>query len=323
MTVMLFFTACGSAKRVVVKQQALPAWYTQPPRSNAKELYAVGDGKDKEEAISNALTLILSTLNVSISSKQSAKTVIKEGTHKYSSDATYVNETHSEVQKISVTNYELLQAVKLGFKRYAVLVKVDKEKFFNGLQRELQQKFQLIESQEKNLRDTNALEQLAFYKKSLDSLSDLQNNLAVMSVLRPTFKSTLFVDKYETLQKKYETLLHSISFWVDANYKALASPVAKGISAKKLTIKQVKSQKHFNVYLHADIQRATAYGFTLARANITIKTKDAHANVIAANSINLVGQSSQGFRIAKQDLVKKLNRLIQKEGIAKVLNLDI
>lgn len=323
MAAVLLLSACGSSKRVVVKQKELPSWYTNPPLSNEQSLYAIGEGKEKQEAISNALSLLLSTLNVSISSKYSAKTIVKEGTYKSSSDATYINETESEVQKISITNYELLKAEKLGFKRFAVLVKVDKAKLFNGLKRELEQKFQLIASEEKNLQRKNALEQLQFYKKSLDSLQTLPNTLAVMSTLRPSFNTAPFLNKYEKLQRKHDKLLQDISFWVESNFKALASPIAKGISAKKLMIKKRNDSKHFRVYLHADIKRATAYGFTLARANISIKTKDAKGNIIAENSLNLVGQSSQGYSIAKQDLVKKLNKLIKKEGIEKVLNLDI
>ena len=323
MAAVLLLSACGSSKRVVVKQKELPNWYTNPPLSNEQALYAIGEGKEKQEAITNALSLLLSTLNVSISSKYSAKTVVKEGTHKNSSDATYINETESEVQKISITNYELLKAEKLGFKHFAVLVKVDKAKLFNGLKRELEQKFQLIASEEKNIQRKNALEQLQFYKKSLASLQTLPNTLAVMSTLRPSFNTASFLNKYEKLQRKHDKLLQGISFWVESNFKALASPIAKGISAKKLMIKQRNDSKHFRVYLHADIKRAAAYGFTLARANISIKTKDAKGNIIAENSLNLVGQSSQGYSIAKQDLVKKLNKLIKKEGIEKVLNLDI
>ena len=323
MAAVLLLSACGSSKRVVVKQKELPNWYTNPPLSNEQALYAIGEGKEKQEAITNALSLLLSTLNVSISSKYSAKTVVKEGTHKNSSDATYINETESEVQKISITNYELLKAEKLGFKHFAVLVKVDKAKLFNGLKRELEQKFQLIASEEKNFQRKNALEQLQFYKKSLASLQTLPNTLAVMSTLRPSFNTASFLNKYEKLQRKHDKLLQGISFWVESNFKSLVSPIAKGISAKKLMIKKRNDSKHFRVYLHADIKRATAYGFTLARANISIKTKDAKGNIIAENSLNLVGQSSQGYSIAKQDLVKKLNKLIKKEGIEKVLNLDI
>ncbi len=323
MAAVLLMSGCGSSKRVVVKPKELPGWYMHPPLSTDTVLYGVGDGKAKQEAISNALTLILSTLNVSISSKYSAKNIVKEGTYHNSSDSTYINETHSEVKKISVSNYEVMQSEQLGWKHYAVLVKVDKAKFFQGLYKELEQKFQLIENQEKNLAMKNALEQLAFYKKSLESFKNLQNILAVMSVLQPSFEAAKFVNRYESLQHKYDKLLHSISFWVQADYKPLASPVAKGLSAKKFRIKQLRNKNHFTVFVHADIKRASAYGFSLARANITIKTKDIHANVIAENSLNLVGQSSQGYSIAKQDLVKKLNKLIEKEGIAKVLNLDI
>ncbi|QOP45252.1 LPP20 family lipoprotein [Sulfurimonas paralvinellae] len=323
MTAMLFLTACGSANRVVVQPKALPSWYTHPPQSNAFELYAIGEGKEKKEAISNALTLLLSTLSVSISSNYSAKTIVKEGTHYNSSDATYVNETHSEVQKIKVTNYELLQSEKLGFKHYAVLIKVDKKQFFNGLKQDIEQQLNIIEMREQNIGSKNAIEQLAFYRQSLDSLKELQNSLAVMKVLEPKFSAESYLQRYERLRKKHDALLQRISFWVKSNYQPLAFPIAKGISAKKLTIKNRKDKFHFNVLIDADIKKASAYGFTLARANITIATQDAHANVIANNSLNLVGQSSQGYSIAKQDLVKKLNRLIEKEGIEKVLNLDI
>ena len=323
MAVVLLMSGCGSSKRVVLKPKELPSWYMHPPLSTDTVLYGVGDGKEKQEAISDALTLILSTLNISISSKYSVKSIVKEGTFQNSSDSTYVNETQSEVRKISVSNYEVIQSEKLGWKHYAVLIKVDKAKFFQGLHKELEQKFQIIETQEKNIVLKNAIEQLAFYKKSLDTLNDLQNRLAVMSTLRSSFDPAIFLNRYEHLQQKYDKLLHSISFWVQADYKPLISPIAKGLSAKKFLIKQRRNNNHFTVFVHADIKRATAYGFTLARANISIKTKDIHANIVGENSFNLVGKSSQGYGIAKQDLVKKLNYLIAKEGIAKVLNLDI
>ncbi|SFV57575.1 hypothetical protein MNB_SM-6-1126 [hydrothermal vent metagenome] len=324
MSVILLLTGCGASKQmVVVAPKATPAWYTNPPLSNERELYAIGDGKEKQEAISNALTQLLSTLSVSISSKYSAKSVVREGTYHSSSDATYINETQSEVKKIRVTNYELLQAKKLGFKHYAVLVKVDKEKFFDSLKKDLTQQFALIAAEEKNIKAKNALQQLSFYKHSLAHLSDMQNRLAVMSVLKPDFDEHPFLKKYEYLKKRYNVLLHSISFWVDAKYKAFIPVIAKGLTQEQFIVAKTRSKNHFSVYIYANIERAEAYGIMLARANITIKTKDAVGNEIATNSINLTGRSSQSYAIAKQDLVKRLNRLVEREGIAKVLNLDI
>ena len=88
-------------------------------------------------------------------------------------------------------------------------------------------------------------------------------------------------------------------------------------------MKNVKSKMHYDIYVNAKIQKANAYGFTLARSEITFITKNYNAKVIASNVLHLTGQSSQGYAIAKQNLVKRLNDLIQKEGISKVLNIGI
>ena len=158
------FVGCGSAKRVVVEEKVLPAWYEHPPRSTSSELYAVGEEKSKREAIDSALALLASTLSVSIASDFSAKTVVKEGRIN-SSDATYVNKTQSEVKKIRITNYQLLNAAQLGYKRVAVLIKVDKKMLFRGLKNELDEQFAVIASRQKNIQKQNALKQLGFYDK--------------------------------------------------------------------------------------------------------------------------------------------------------------
>lgn len=317
------FNGCSSHKqRVVVEKAALPSWYLHPPLSSDRVLYGVGDGKTREAAISNALSMILSTLSVSISSKYSAKSIVREGSIN-SSDATYVNETESEVKKIRISNYEVLQAKSLGFRHYGVLVKVDKYKFFLSLKKEIEQQFAIIYSKEQTLQNKNALRQIAFYKKSLRELDGLPNRLVVMSVLNEKFDSAHYLLEYDTLQQHYLTLLHKITFWVRANYAPLATPIAKGLSLQKFIVKRARGAMHFRVDISANIQRANSYGFYLARAVINITTRDYRGSVIATNAFSVTGQSSQSFGIAKQDIVKKLNALVEKEGIGKVLQLDI
>ncbi|MEN4053967.1 MULTISPECIES: LPP20 family lipoprotein [Sulfurimonas] len=319
----VLLSGCGKLKeRIVVKEKTLPSWYMQPPASNAREIYGVGEGKDKQEALSNALASLLATLSVSISSKYSAKSVVRKGTVNRH-DATYVNETQSEVQKIRISSYEVLQSAKLGFKKYAVLIKVDRMKFFQTLQKEIDQEFALIASWEKNRADKNALEQLSFYKKALQNLSDLQNRLLVMSVLNERFQSQKYLQKYEKLRNKRDKLLQSITFWVVSDYRPLSGPIEKGLSSKKLKIKNLHNAYHFTIYVDSNMQRASSYGFYIARAQINIATKDNSGNILATNSLNITGQSSQSYSIAKQDVAKKLSKQIDKEGIAKILNLDI
>ncbi|WP_457750401.1 LPP20 family lipoprotein [Sulfurimonas sp.] len=313
---------CGSKQQVVVAKKALPSWVIHPPLSNSLELIALGEGENQQDAINNALSLIASTLHVSISSNFSAKTVVKEGSVN-SSEATYINETQSNVAKIQISEYELLHVKRLGFKRYAALVKVNKQKLFQGLKNEIDQKFMIFDNDIKNLQNANALKQLAAYKKMKNSFGYIENALIVMKILKKNFDDTKYLAKLNKINAQYQYLLQHISFWVVSNMKSLDKPVVSALTQQKFIIKNVKSKMHFTIYIHVKIQKANAYGFTLARSEISFITKDYKGEVLASNVVHITGQSSQGYAIAKQNLVKRLNHLIQKEGISKVLNVRL
>jgi hypothetical protein len=287
-------------------------------------LYAVGEGKDKKEAITDALNTLASTLSVSISSNYNAKTVVKEGRIS-SSEGVYVNDVQSNVKQIRISNYELISAESLGFKKYAVLVKSNKQKLFESMLQETKQDFEIILENEKQLEDANGLQRFTFYKEAKSSLVNLPNTLIVMSVLNPSFDGSNFLQSMQEINAKYEKTLASLSFLIqsDDNAQNLKAVIAKGLSAKKLQLKNASGKMHFNVYVKAKIQEANAYGFTLARSEINIVTKDSNGVIVGSNALNLVGQSSQGYNVAKQDLAQKLNALIQKEGIAKIMGLNI
>ena len=321
----LSFTGCGSSnKEIKPVSHKMPSWYTNPPQSNTSELYALGEGKDKKEAIAEALNYMSSTLSVSISSSYNAKTVIKEGRIN-SSDGTYKSDIQSDVKEIRISNYEVINAKSLGFKRYAVVIKSNKRKLFESMDQELKQKFSLIRSEEKSLASSNALKKLSFYRTTKESLKSLPNTLIVMNVLNGSFEGDEYISETQIVSSKYHDIVQNISFWVTSSKNAenLKAPIMKAISAKHLKVKQSKSSMNFIISINAKIEQANSYGFTLARSEINIITKDSRGDVIGSNSLNIVGQSSQGYAIAKQNLSYKLNALIQKDGIAKVLGLDI
>lgn len=318
----LLLSGCASKQRVVAKKKELPSWYVNPPRSNAYELFALGEGQNQQEAINNALSFVISTLSVSISSSFSAKTVVKEGSVN-SSEATYVNDTKSDVKTIRISEYEVLHVKKLGFKRYAAVVKVNKQKLFEGLKNELDQKLEIYKNDSKNIQGLDVLKQLAYYKKMKNSFAYIQNALIIMKVLNKNFDDKKYTAFMNEVAQKHQYLLENISFWVTSNVKSLAKPVVSALTKKKFGIKDAKSSMHYDVYVNAKIRKANAYGFTLARSEITFITKNYKGQVVASNVLHVTGQSSQGYAIAKQNLVKRMNELIKKEGIAKVLNLNI
>lgn len=322
--VLIGLSGCGSEKRVVVKEKSLPNWYTNPPKSTNEDLYALGEGSDKKEAISEALSYMASTLSVSISSKYNAKTTLKEGSIN-SSDAVYKSEIQSDVKEIRISNYEVLESKNLGFKRYAVLVKSNKERLFKSLKQELNQKFDVIESEVKLYSQLDALKQVAYYKKTLKSLDFLDNRLIVMSDLESSFDSKSYLQRREELQRNYMHLVKKISFSIqtDKESRELKGVIAKALSAKHFKINNKQSDLHYRVMIKAKVNPAESYGFILARATITIVTKNSKDVIVGSNTLNIVGQSSQGLRIAKQNIAIKLNRIIKKDGVSKVLALPV
>jgi len=323
--VLLLLSGCGAEKKVVVaKPRMIPAWYSNPPQSNEKELYALGEGKNQKEAIANALSFMASTLSVSISSSFDASTTVREGSIN-SADSVYKSNTTSRVKEIRISSYRVLQSKSLGFKRYAVLVKSNKRELFLSMKKEIEQNFFIIEQAEKKLKNVDAITRLAFYREKKKSLQTLPDTLIVMNVLNPEFYGDDFIRKTQEISSSYQDIIQNISFSISSNGAAsnLKSPLSKGISAKHLKIKKSRGKMHFNIYVSSNIVKANSYGFTLARSEISIVTKDYRGTVVGSNAINLVGQSSQGYEIAKQNISYRLNAKIEEEGIARVLGLDI
>lgn len=324
-TITLLFSACGSTKRVVVvKQKEISSWHINPPVSNEQELYALGEGRSKKAAIANALSQMVSTLGVSVSSNFSSKTIEKTGRIN-TLDSHSVSEVQSSVEMIKISHYDIVQSESLGFKKYSVLVRSDKKKLFLSMKHELDQIFRIIDTKRQVMKHANGLRELALYKKSLEDIQSIPNRLLVMNSLDKSFSGKVYLKKMELIETTYENLLSNISFRINAqkNVRNLIAPILKGLSDEGFGVKNHASKVNFKVSIRATITKAASYGFSIVRAQINLVTKDQNSRSVGSNSIHLIGQSTQSFSVAKQNLTLKLNALIAKEGIAKVLGLDI
>jgi len=315
---------CMSQKRVVVNNKELPIWYENPMKSTNTTLYAVEQGDNKATAVNRALNEILARLSVSISSEFNTKTEVTRGsaeTYNVSSS----NEIKARINEIRISNYEIVNANDFGFERYLVQVKVDKRKLFLSLQNELEQKFTIIENEKIQAQNYNAIKKLNTYTKALESLDYINNTLMVMNSLDSNFDNSLLLKKVVAVQNRYDLLLSKISFSINSNKDAknLKSSISKGLSAKNYKVNNSLGKNHFNIYLSSNTSKAFSYGFNLARSAISITVKDYRGNVVGSNKLNITGQSTQGKKIAKENVAMKLNAILKTNGIAKTIGLDI
>ena len=321
-SVVLFFTlsGCGSSKGVVLTKRELPLWYEKPLSSTQKTLYSIASGKSKEAAVTNALSMMLSTLSVSVSSKYSSKS--EELNNHITTHSTL--DIESEVKKIRIGNYKVINQKRVGFKNYVVQIASDKQELFHSLHQELQQKFTLAHLDSRTLQKLNALEQLQRYEKLDKSLQRLQSTLLVMHSLDATFDGNEFIEMYRKNRKNITKLHSKISFSVVSDNQGLNlhTSIMSAINLKGFKIKDENSRFNFRVKIKTTINRAQSYGFILARAAVIIEVLDSKNSVIGSNKLHIVGQSTQGYKVAQESVSQKLKRVIKKDGIEKVLGLD-
>ncbi|WP_415397972.1 LPP20 family lipoprotein [Sulfurimonas sp. CS5] len=323
--VLLFVSGCSTQKRIVAKKQELPSWFSNPQKSTSTMLYATGEGKNREEAIKDALNMMVSTLGVSIASEFDSKVVENSGDID-AYEQTTSSEIRSSVKKIKVSNYKLLQSKEFSFNRHLVLIESDKKKLFDSLKKELDQKFLIIERGENNLSN-NIIEKFRVCKDAKNLLVDTPNTLIIMNALQNSFDSVDYVEKLQGVNNDYEKILSSISFSIESNKDAkdLEPVISSGLSAKKLQILTQKEElsTHLIIKINSKIKKANAYGFILARAAISIEVKDYKGTIIGSNKLNIDGQSTHGYSDAKENVAMKLHALVEKDGIEKVIGLSL
>ncbi len=320
---LLLLSGCSEKKRVVAAPKTLPQWYANPPASTPQTLYAIGEGSERDEAVAHALSNMASTLSVSVSSQYESVTTERQGTRN-NYDKSVTSAVQSEVAKIRISNYEVLQSEEYGFREFLVLISASRSALFEGIKNDLDQQFAQFKLSEKNLKNANALKRLKFYLHVKEELSHLSDTLNVLKALRQSFDAASYLDEKARLDGARMALHKSVSFEVRAPKEdaGLATSLEAGISKASFQLSRSGGSGHFVVEVSSSAERAEAQGFTLARTAIALQVRDANGVVVGSNKLSLIGQSTQGYAIAKQNVAYKLSVMIEKEGIEKVLGID-
>ena len=323
--ILLFVSGCGSDKKLqVAAPKPLPSWYTNPPISDNQYLYEIAEGVDKKEAIANALDAMAATLSVEIASEYKSQTTIKDGAvSSYQHDVD--NTVQTKVNVIRISNYKVMESKEQGFRRHLVLIQSDKKALFEDLKKELDEKIILLTDLEQQIARANIIEWLHFYREAAESFNTLESTLNVMNVLQRGFDSKPYLKAKGHFTSYYNDALSKVTVSIETNGAAdgLAAPIQAALSNKKIVIQKRHDNYHLTIYIDATINYVHEMGFDLARSAIVFTTKDSSGSTLRSNKVNIIGQSTQGNAIAKENVAIKLKRMIAKEGIEKVLGLEL
>ncbi len=327
LSVLLLFTGCGKKLKpaVVFEPKALPSWVENPPVSNNTTIYAIGEGSSKEDAIANGLNEMLSTLSVSLESDFRAEATSKRvnGFENYYEDINSVVKT--KVKELRISNYKVEGQAKRGFNKYVVLLSSNKQGLFNSLKDEIDKKITLLNSEEKAHKSVNVLKQFSFYKKASEDVDGFLYKSVIMKAIVKSFDDKYIQKSVSHYKNSFSSLRSKISFSVksDSNSKNLVPVIKDTITSNGFKISNSKNRYHMNIYVSSKSIKAESYGFTLARTSIAINLKDYNNQTLSTKKLDLIGQSTQGYRVAREDVAYKLKEIVDEEGIKSIIEIDL
>jgi hypothetical protein len=316
--IFIFFTGCVGDKPITIKQKELPQWFKNPPKSNQTTLYSTGEGENRQEAINDALSLMTSTMSVSISSNFTSHTV----THNDLITQDTISDITSNVKKIRISTYKILKSEEFSYGRYLVLISSDKQELFKSLKDEVEQKLSLID---KKQQYSSIIEKLHNYKNAITALKAIPYTLLVMHELNGNFNQQSYLAKISNIKKRYQKAKSSTIWSIQTNNdaKALRYAIANALTKQQFNITKQPSKAKLKVFVKSKTKKTTAYGFMLANSYIDIVVKDRYGKILGSNTFKLVGHSATNYNLAKHEVVLKLKKKIEQEGIYNILGVSL
>lgn len=310
----------------VHEEKLLPQWYLVPPNSSETYLYGAGEGSTHKKAIRSALENMASKLGISIASHYtstlSSHTVYREYVSK-----SITSNIQSEVAGIRISNYEVIKSVQWRYNRFIVLVRSDRNRFAKSLVSDIDRKMNRIKNKETLVRTGNAITRYRFYAESSETINTMFPTLLVLSTLSDSFDDSPYLIFAEKINHDFQTLKNSITFSLQGDRHASGFIEALRVSLTDQHFKVIRHQasgnNHIIIDLRTAIKNSRAYDIYIAKTILDISVKDNKNTVIGGNRVTINAQALQSKEAALDNAAKKLQAMLKKEGVEKILGIPL
>lgn len=215
-SVVSFFLLIGCAKEQGYKPYKYPSWYYHPPQSEFY-YYAIGEGSSVAEAKSAAMHSVLEQMqsrlddNVSMAIRFVPPRIVEMLEHK---------------------------------KSVVLLLSVDKHAIYEINKKNLDRLFLRIERIDEASGDEFILRYMAL-KRRMDDLKDLEQKIAFLEMLDPTFDGEPYRVKYKKYEQKIALLSEAIRIALRGDFETIAFLDDVKAILKEEHIKVLQSAKRF------------------------------------------------------------------------------
>ncbi|BBP43988.1 LPP20 family lipoprotein [Thiosulfativibrio zosterae] len=287
---------------------AQPSWVLQPPTDTAAALYGVGSGKNRTDAIQNALADLTAKLGVKVNAQFTSQLTVKNrGFEWVKQDAQKTVSTQNET--ITLSQYDVVDTYQPLPTQVTVLVKTDRQRLAQDTQSSLQKAIASAPWQQTNWQTQGVITHYQLAEKTLSALPQYQRELSLLKTLTPQ-QDFNDLDAYPSLvEKTFLAAQAALSFEVVAKDK-ISQPYAERLKQHLASAQLLASPASARLEVSVSQTTDSAYEFKVVRANLQLNAYE-KSGLQAGRQFQIKGQGLQESQAQNQALLRFEQQLQQ------------
>lgn len=318
-------TACQSVDSQLVRQQEdaaiVPTWVNAVPQDSVQFLYGVGEGKNRQAAIQNALTDLTAKLGVTVSAQfSSTLTVQKYGYELVKQDTQ--KSISTEIKAIAINQYQVEQSYAPIPTLVYVLLKTDKHKLFVTYKQELDQQVRHYQVDRQQLRSAGVLQRYQHARQERQKLATFFRKMLIAEVLNPKMIMQDYLQYEQQVLNDKQRLKQLIKFKVLANNsisRQLAEVLKGHLAQEQLLAANIASKFKLKVSVSESLSQA--YDFYIGRYTINLSVYESGKQV-GGRQFYIKGQGTKNYQAAQRQAIKKFAKIFNTQTLWQVLGLE-
>lgn len=314
----LLLIGCGGSQPEPI---SYPSWYLNPPINNGSSLYGVGSGADINSAKNSALNAIAASLSLTLSSefkKSESSQSLNGNENAYKS---IQNTIKAQVKEIEFGSFQVLQN-QVSQNEVLVLVEVSRAQLLQKHKEKLDRYSKELHDESHNIAQQAIFKQSFLYSKQSAKAQKLKSLALLCKTIDANFSPKPSLDQVANIKKAQNSALNNtkVSIIASKEAKLFVDTLKEGLN--KAGIQTVTSNANTYIHLKNSFQLDEIYGFKIAKAALSISSKDNKQKTMATASIKFSGKSRYDYNKAKANSASILKNKIHQEGIYALLGIQ-
>ena len=311
----IFFTASCA-----INKDNDPSWYISPKENNSDYLYGVAEGYNLEESTKYALVDAASRLMVTISSQSD---LLREE-NQAGANEEMRQQVRQNVEKINFTGFKVTRSQKIG-QKFFTEVQIERTRFIVEQEDRIGFLERQISDLDKNSKGKNTIQR----RNALLQISTLSKEIElksrIVSGAGGSIDLTKKLNRAADFQNQLEKLSDNIEFYFEINSpKEITKIIRTALNKEKIKISP--SLKNYNpnqviIKITSTTTSSEIYSTFMTKLEIDFENI-ASGNVLASNSIEVVGSSAISERESYLASLTSLEEKISQDGILKIVGIS-